>query len=97
MVALVFDVTAEDIVSTRRGEAKLTLARQTAMYLTHTSLGLAQHKVGYWFGRDRTTVGHACQKVEDRRDDPATDRLLTSLETTIQFCRLCSVGNNPDV
>ena len=30
--------------------------------------------------RDRTTVGHACQVVEDRRDEPAFDAFVATLE-----------------
>jgi hypothetical protein len=30
--------------------------------------------------RDRTTVAHACQVVEERRDDPRFDRVIELLE-----------------
>jgi chromosomal replication initiation ATPase DnaA len=36
--------------------------------------------IGPCFGRDRTTVGHACQVVEDRRDEPAFDEFVAALE-----------------
>jgi hypothetical protein len=38
---------------------------------------------GRLFGRDRTTVAHACCVVEDRRDDPAFDRALDLLEWAV--------------
>ncbi|HEX5509081.1 MAG TPA: helix-turn-helix domain-containing protein, partial [Pseudolabrys sp.] len=55
-------------------------ARQIAMYLTHIVLGQNYSDVGRLFGRDRTTAKHACYLIEERRDDPATDALLQSLE-----------------
>ena len=36
------------------------------------------------FGRDRTTAGHACAQVEDRRDDPGFDSRLQALETCLR-------------
>jgi chromosomal replication initiation ATPase DnaA len=50
------------------------------MYLAHVVLGLNYSATGLLFSRDRTTAAHACQVVEDRRDDPAIDRLLQQLE-----------------
>ena len=35
------------------------------------------------FGRDRTTVMHACSVVEDRRDDPGYDRFVEQCERCI--------------
>ena len=36
--------------------------------------------IGHAFGRDRTTVGHACHVVEDRRDDAAFDNFVSAIE-----------------
>ncbi|WP_349433462.1 hypothetical protein [Pararhizobium sp. A13] len=41
------------------------------------------HDIGYAFGRDRTTVSHACNVVEDRRDDPAFDDFVASVERVL--------------
>jgi hypothetical protein len=59
--------------------ATISLARQTAMYLAHVAFRLSFTQVGHLFGRDRTTVAHACGVVEDLRDDQAIDRALTIL------------------
>ncbi len=48
--------------------------------LAHVMCGLTLTEVGLLFGRDRTTVAHACAVVEDRRDDPVFDRALDLLE-----------------
>ena len=47
-----------------------------AMYLAHVAFGLTFTRVGICFGRDRTTVRHACALIEDRRDDPALELAL---------------------
>jgi chromosomal replication initiation ATPase DnaA len=63
-------------------------ARQLAMYLCHTLLGITLTEVGQFFGRDRTTVAHACRQVEDGRDEgsPADIRIL-ALEAQIDSAR----------
>lgn len=54
--------------------------RQIAMYVCHVGLGISMSDIGPCFGRDRTTVSHACQVVEDRRDEPAFDEFVASVE-----------------
>ena len=46
----------------------------------HVACGLTLTQVGHVFARDRTTVAHACGRVEDLRDDPSFDRSLELLE-----------------
>ncbi len=50
-----------------------------AMYLAHVAFRLSFTQVGNLFGRDRTTVAHACGVIEDLRDDEHLDRALTVL------------------
>ncbi len=66
-----------------RGRKSIALARQTAMYLAHVAFGLSLTRVGMCFGRDRTTVRHACALIEDRRDDPALEFGLAALEAAL--------------
>lgn len=66
-----------------RGPRPVVAARQTAMYLSHVAFGLSLTEIGASYGRDRTTVRHACARIEDRRDDPAQDLALTALETAL--------------
>lgn len=82
-VAQVFGVGRADFSLPSRGKAPCALARQVAMYLAHVRLGLTMSDVGKLFGRDRTTVAHACGVVEDRRDDPIFDRALELLEWAV--------------
>jgi hypothetical protein len=50
------------------------------MYLVHVTGGLSLSEVARLFDRDRTTVAHACARIEDRRDDAAFDRCLDFLQ-----------------
>jgi len=82
-VVQVFGVGRDDLHRLSRGRAKVALARQVAMYLAHVACGLTLTDTGRLFGRDRTTVAHACGVIEDRRDDPLFDRSLDLLEWAV--------------
>jgi Bacterial dnaA protein helix-turn-helix len=82
-VVQVFGVDHDDLYRITRGRAKVALARQVAMYLAHVACGLTLTDTGRLFGRDRTTVAHACVVIEDRRDDPVFDRALDLLEWAV--------------
>jgi hypothetical protein len=57
--------------------------QQIAMYVCHVVLQLTMTDIAAAFGMDRTTVGHACARVEDRRDDKAYDTLVASVERVV--------------
>ncbi len=82
-VTRVFGVDHRSLEHVSRGIARVALARQVAMYLAHVGCGLSMTAAGRLFGRDRTTVAHACLIVEDRRDDPMFDRALDLLEWAV--------------
>lgn len=46
------------------------------MYLVHVEASYSLIHTGILFGRDRTTVAHACALVEDRRDDKLFDNAM---------------------
>ena len=75
----------ERIVGRQRSTARVALARQLAMYLAHVGLGLPQSGVAGAFGRDRSTVAHACRRIEDLRDDPAFDRQVAQMEASLRW------------
>jgi chromosomal replication initiation ATPase DnaA len=83
LVCAVFGVSRKDLRLRRRGRAEVAFARQTAMYLAHVSLGLTLSDVGDMFGRDRTTVAHACARIEDSRDRERLERLFDCLEAAV--------------
>ncbi len=57
--------------------------RQIAMYLSHVVLSVPYRTIARAFGRDRTTVVHACAVVEDRRDDLGYDRFVERCERCV--------------
>lgn len=79
-VAQVFGIERELLSQPTRGEASVARARQVAMYLAHVGYGLTLTEVGTLFGRDRTTVAHACRVVEEHREDTTFDRAMDLLE-----------------
>ncbi len=84
LVAHLCEVSIEDLRSSTRGKSRVAFARQMAMYLTHVVYGLTLAQVASDFGRDRTTVSHACHRMEDLREDPLFDRQLAQLETFLR-------------
>jgi hypothetical protein len=82
-VVSAFGVSREALYAPGRSHAKVALARQVAMYLAHVICGLTLTQVGELFQRDRTTVAHGCGVVEDLRDAPEMDRVLSILETAL--------------
>lgn len=89
LVAAVYSVPLPALRASHRGPARVAFARQVAMYLAHVTLGERLWVVAAHFGRDRSTVAHACARIEDERDDPALDRRLCGLEAVLQHWR-CS-------
>jgi len=87
LVATALGVGVSAIRAEGRGSAAEATARQMAMYLAHVELGLSLSRVGASFGRDRTTVAHACARVEDRRDDPRFERMIACLEAALHHWR----------
>jgi hypothetical protein len=85
IVAAAFGLGVEEVRSSRRGPAEASFARQVAMYLAHTRLGLPFAATGRLFNRDRTTARHACFLVEDRREDPRVDNLIDCLERALDL------------
>jgi len=87
LVAAARGVPTRLLLLPNRGEADVALARQLAMYLMHVVLGRLYLDVGRFFGRDRTTVSHACAVIEDLRDDPEFDAEVSRLERRLVMRR----------
>jgi hypothetical protein len=70
-----------DDASLRRDKRRTAChVRQIAMYVSHVALSIPLAEIGASFGKDRSTVGYACEVVEDRRDDRAFDDFVTVVE-----------------
>lgn len=78
------DIPVEEIIGGPRGSSNAALARQVAMYLCHVAFELSLARVAAAFGRDRSTVAHACHQIEDRRDQPDFDQWIGALEDMLR-------------
>jgi len=55
-------------------------ARQIAAYLCQTVFAMSTPRVAELFSRDRSTIVHALQVVEESREDPVFNRKLSKTE-----------------
>ena len=88
-----FMVPTGDLRSQDRAIAPVARVRQIGMYVCHVSLNLSMAEVAKGFGRDRTTVIHACHLVEDLRDDLEFDRICARMERIAR----AAFGLNQDI
>ena len=79
-----FNVSLGDLNARDKRPFDVALARQCAMYLAHVIGQLTHAEVSEVFGRDRSTVGHACNNIEDRRDSPIFDIQLNYMERRLR-------------
>lgn len=84
LAAHVYGVPVEALAAMGRADCEAIEARQVAMYLGHIVLGMPLSALARGFDRDRTTVRHACRHVEELREDPAHDRLLSWMEALLR-------------
>ena len=84
LVSKLMDVSIEDILGTHR-QNKLVLARQLAMYVCRTSLGLSYPELGRVFGgKDHSTVIHSIKKIEKLLlTNTDVNNLLTQLKESL--------------
>lgn len=80
-VTLEFGIPEAILYSPTKGSSRASFARQIGMYLTHIVYEINLSRVARVFGRDRSTVSHACRVVEEYRDDPVIDEKLNKLES----------------
>jgi len=95
-VAHEMNVSADKLLAASRSSAAICQARQAAMYLTHVVFGISFTAVGIEFGRDRSTVAHACEQVEWRREDPQLDAVLNRLEWQLRAATQTPSRSEPD-
>lgn len=83
LVAAARGLSTTALMGPDRGKADIALARQLAMYLMHTHYSRIYSEVGRFFGRDRTTVSHACGLIEEMREEVAFDAGVARLEADL--------------
>lgn len=72
----------DDVAGAARGDVRSAFARQVAMYLASVAFDMSLGRVARAFGRDRSTVRHACQAMEEKRENPDFDKWMEALEAT---------------
>ncbi|AIL31944.1 hypothetical protein IX83_00135 [Basilea psittacipulmonis DSM 24701] len=83
-VADYYNVRIQDINSKNRRK-KIALARHVAMYLCRELVKKSQTEIGEAFGKDHTTVMHACNKIASNREtDSELNHQLNILEQSIK-------------
>lgn len=78
--AALFNVSSKEMRKPGRSTLDIARVRQIAMYVCHVVLRLSMTDIGKAFGRDRTTVIHACHLIEDLRDDEDFDHIISTTE-----------------
>lgn len=83
IAAALFNVSGKELRHPGRSSLSVSRVRQIAMYVAHVALGFSMRDVGQGFGRDRTTVLHACHQIEDMRDDEEFDSIVAMVERVV--------------
>lgn len=83
LLSVFFNVSGRQLRSSRRTALPVSRVRQIGMYIAHVTLGMKMAIVGAGFGRDKSTVVHACHTVEDLRDDEDFDMIVARVERLV--------------
>jgi chromosomal replication initiation ATPase DnaA len=80
ILAAFFGVPGHELRSGDRCRREVARVRQIGMYVAHTLFGMTMTEVAQGFGRDRSTVMHACHLIEDAREDKDFEKILVAFE-----------------
>lgn len=69
IAAQVYNVPVEEMRRPTRGRPHVARARQIAIHLAHIVFAMTHRQLAAEFGRDRSTVLHACKQIEGMRED----------------------------
>lgn len=83
LVAQHYHIAEADILSQGRSR-DIAVPRQLAIYLTREKCGFSTPRIGQAFGRDHSTVMHACKKAEEMiKSDPVFAMAVRSIESAL--------------
>ncbi len=94
LCSALFNVSGHDLRQANRCSQGIARVRQIAMYLCNTTLGISLTEIGRAICRDRTTVSHAVQLIEDLRDDAEFDAIMEQVERVTRIAFVGEVGRN---
>ncbi|WP_027229974.1 helix-turn-helix domain-containing protein [Phyllobacterium sp. UNC302MFCol5.2] len=84
ILSTLFNVSGRELRSHSRCERPVARVRQIGMYVAHVTLALTMSEVGRAFGRDRSTVNHACHLIEDMREELEFDHIVQTIENIVK-------------
>jgi chromosomal replication initiation ATPase DnaA len=90
-------VPSAEILDQKRGAVSAAFARQVAVYLCHVGFEMSLARIAVAFGRDRSTIAHACHAIEDRREEGVFDDWIGSLEAMLRCAPLAEQRRAPEV
>jgi chromosomal replication initiation ATPase DnaA len=94
LCSALFNVSGRDLRQANRCSQGIARVRQIAMYLCNTTLGISLTEIGKAVCRDRTTVSHAVQLIEDLRDDAEFDEIMGQVERLTRIAFVGEVGQH---
>jgi Bacterial dnaA protein helix-turn-helix len=83
-VALAFAQTFNTVRAPTRSIAEHAFVRQLAVYMTNTTFAQNFTAIGRTFGRERSTISHACTLVESARQTPHINTALVALDHALR-------------
>lgn len=83
-VASAYRTRTEFLLASARGSKHLSDARHVTNYLAHIVYGMNFTDISQMAARDRTSIAHGCNRVEDLRDTSEHDRALYFAELALQ-------------
>jgi chromosomal replication initiation ATPase DnaA len=82
IAAQIYAVTAAELQGRTRGRPRAARARQIAIHLASSVFGMDQKQLAAAFGRDRSTICHACNLIARlREEDGEFDSTLRWMES----------------
>jgi chromosomal replication initiation ATPase DnaA len=85
VVGQFYGVPVEDLRKPTRGRPHVARARQIAMHLARSVFAMSNRQLAQEFGRDRSTVQHACEVIgRMRMDSSEFDASLRWMETMLR-------------
>jgi chromosomal replication initiation ATPase DnaA len=94
LCSALFNVSGHDLRQANRCSQGIARVRQIAMYLCNTTIGVSLTEIGKAICRDRTTVSHAVQLIEDLRDDAEFDAIMEQVERVTRIAFIGEVGRH---
>ncbi len=83
-VANKYKIRREDILSDKRSR-DVSVPRQIAIYLTRELGGMSTTRIGTAFGRDHSTIMHACRKIsDDIKSDADVSKAVSEIAQAIK-------------